>query len=304
MRERDIDLLLLEEFAASADFARWFARLAAELDLSDVPVLSVQRSVTTSIGESDIEVALVRRDGAIHYLLIENKVSSGFQPRQAERYRERGEMYVRHGECSGYTVVLAAPEKYIGGRERIAGFDSAVAYEEIRNWFANCAEMGDRSEIKQRILTSAIEKCRLGCQGEEDRPVTEFWHSYWRLVSKVAPELEMTEPISKPAAAGFIWFTPGVLPSGITVVHKLARGNVDLQFAGKGRSLAQLRTKLERHLEPGMTIERATESGAVRLKVPVLDTTVDFDKQATRAEHGMVAAKRLLSWYMRIGGVL
>ena len=134
--ERDIDLLLLEEFVASPIFAKWFVQQIADLDLPAEPVLSAHRSVTTASGESDLEIAIVSSDDRVHSLLIENEISAGFQPRQADRYRQRGDAYVRQGDCDGYFTVLVAPATYFGGDGASMGFDTSLSYEAIRAWFA------------------------------------------------------------------------------------------------------------------------------------------------------------------------
>ena len=73
--ERDIDLILLEEFASNSIFAHWFAYECGVSHLQDEPVLVASRGVTRSSGESDLEVALLLNDGSVHQLLIENKVT-------------------------------------------------------------------------------------------------------------------------------------------------------------------------------------------------------------------------------------
>jgi len=302
--ERDIDLILLEEFAASPEFVRWFARKAKDLALGDPPLVSARRFVTTSTGESDLEVAVFEAEGAVHYLLIENKVASGFRPRQAERYRERGDTYIREGECTAFSTVLVAPRHYIGDNPQRFGFDAAMSYEDLCDWFAAQTEMGDRRRVKLQLLLAAIEKSERGYRPVEDRSVTEFWRRYWELASRLAPELEMPEPSSKPSGAGFVWFKPPVLPRDITIVHKLPYGNVDLQFSGEGENLFELHQKLRGYLESDMSVVRANRSGAVRLKVPPVDTSSSFDSQAGRAEEGLRAAKRLLAWYVRVAETL
>jgi len=90
--ERDLDLLLFEEFVASPEFALWFVNRVGGFDLSEHPVISASRSVTTASGESDLEVALTTADGSIHYLPVENKISASFQPRQAGSPSEASSM--------------------------------------------------------------------------------------------------------------------------------------------------------------------------------------------------------------------
>ncbi|MBZ5555193.1 MAG: PD-(D/E)XK nuclease family protein [Acidobacteriia bacterium] len=299
--ERDVDLLLLEEFIASPGFVRWFMKRLALKDGVNHKVISAHRSVTQSIGESDIEVVLSNSEGHTHYLLIENKIGASLQPRQADRYHERARTYQEQGRCKGFTTVLVAPKNYFGsGPRRTKGFDAAISYEEIAAWFAAQKSLGRRLRYKQYLLESAIKKAVHGYQPVEDAPVSGFWHSYWLLSLREAPELEMLEPRGKPSSAGFIYFRPGVLRRGVCIVHKLPRGHLDLQFAGKAGRLASLRSKLGASMLPGMTIERAAKSAVIRQKVPVFNTARDFQRQEADVVYCLRLARDLLRWYLKL----
>ena len=290
--ECDVDILLLDEFASEPAFSLWFASKCglSNLELEDDPVLSVARGVVRSSGESDIEVSLMSKDGSVHYLLIESKVAASFQPRQAERYRERGQHYIDVGECSSAATVLVAPECYLGSDATRFGFDCSVTYESLVEWFAaNVSEMA-RYTVKHAVLTCAIDKAKLGYLPVPDHPVTNFWQSYWRLCNELAPELQMPEPGDKPASAGFITFQPYELPQHVTLLHKLRQGNVDLQFRGMGKKLDELQDSFGHSLEVGMRIARANKSGSVRLLVPSLDTTASLKSQEESVRKGIEAA--------------
>ena len=56
--ERDIDLLLLEEFSSSPNFVKWFAETVTETSLPDLTCLSIEHSATTMNGESDLELTI------------------------------------------------------------------------------------------------------------------------------------------------------------------------------------------------------------------------------------------------------
>jgi hypothetical protein len=169
----------------------------------------------------------------------------------------------------------------------------------MRDWFANVHTIGTRKVYKEALLTAAIQKGTLGYQPEEDAPVTKFWHMYWHLAQVYALELEMPEPLSKPARAGFIYFHPTSLPRGVDLVHKLPFGNVDLQFSGMGNRLNDLRTRFTQYAEPDMRFARAGKSGSIRLRVPKVNTALDFGKQSEDARRGLDAAKRLLALYVK-----
>ena len=298
LSERDIDLLLLEEFVSSKDFGSWFSAQAGQADTA--LVVRASRSVTHSTGESDLEVDLIATEGAIHRLLIENKIASGFQPRQAERYRERGHSLTQNGECAGFTTVLVAPAVYLGAHPDRKGFDVAIPYEAIALWFSQQTALGPRAAYKQRLLALASEKARFGYQVQEDEPVTQFWKSYWRLASEVAPELEMDEPPPKPSGAGFVYFRPASLPSSAPLVHKLGYGRLDFQFAGMGDKLDELGERFSGRLLPGMSIAKAAKSGVVRCLVPKLSTSLAFDAQESFVSAALRQAKTMLAWYLRV----
>ena len=140
--ERDVDFLLVEEFASSPDFVRWFLdRIDAPIHES-VEVVRCRRSATDSIGESDVEV-FVRVGDEIVAILVEDKVHAAAQPRQADRYRERGEGHVHAGRCQRFITVLVAPQLYLRGN--LKGFDRSVTYEELIGWFENGETMPARS---------------------------------------------------------------------------------------------------------------------------------------------------------------
>jgi len=74
--ERDIDLLLLEELVASADFRVWFL---GELGIRpDATLKQAERSVSAVSGESDLALTF-RAGGETVRVLVENKVDAPLQ---------------------------------------------------------------------------------------------------------------------------------------------------------------------------------------------------------------------------------
>jgi hypothetical protein len=126
--ERDIDLAVVQLVRTSSDFRNWFVN-QLNLDRPVTDFIGIRQSVTTSTGESDIEVGLETNDGN-HIVLIENKIDASMQDRQVERYFERGEDYLDQKDWDSFTVCLTAPESYIGQSEE-QGFEAIVTYEEM-----------------------------------------------------------------------------------------------------------------------------------------------------------------------------
>lgn len=300
--ERDLDLLLLEEFVASPQFRGWFVSTAITGATSVEACLSARRSVTQSIGQSDLEILFRTVDGGRLLVMIENKVKAGFQPLQAERYRARAVNYVQRGDCEQALSIITAPKSYFGGSESCKGFDGRVSYEDILQWFIGSSESGARLAYKEALLQAAINKSSLGYQPVEDAVATRFWRDYWEMVRVAAPELRMPEPGVKTAGSTFISFKPSGLPLGADIVHKLTgtkgsiTGFVDLQFPGMGELVLELGSSLKGLLEHGMSVARVTKSAAVRIAVPLVDPNKEAVPQVDEIKAGLAAAMRLHRW--------
>jgi hypothetical protein len=296
--ERDIDLLLLEEFVALKQFREWFVSKVGLPEAVGGELVEAKRSVTHSTGESDLEITLLGLTGKRYRLLIENKMTAGFQPNQAERYRERGGSYIKNSEIDQYKTVLIAPRIYF--QDDLRGFDARIDYEALYEWFETNHSIGERVRYKTSIIRSAIEKGITGYQFIPNDPVTKFWSAYWTLLQKIAPELDMEEPGNKPAGATFIYFRGIDLPSGVTLCHKLTHGHVDLQFADMGEKLSELKARFSDILANGMRISKAAKSAVVRIDVSPVSVAKEFEPQKEGVIEGIKAARELLGWYKKI----
>lgn len=293
--ERDIDLLLLEEFVASPGFRAWFlAQIGGDRKAS---LAEACRSVKTMNGESDLELTFDGSAGLVK-ILIENKVDAAFQPNQPQRYAERAEGYRDQAIYREVLTVLIAPEVYFGDESTAFGFDAKVTYEEILGWYEQ-AQLGARKDYKLAMLRSAIDRGRLGWKLVPHRGVSEFWRAYWELCEEVAPILSMPAPKREiPADSHFIRFRPAHLPANVSLYHKVSYGHVDLQFAGMGDRLAEMEQSYRPSLLPAMRIEKAAKSAVVRVRVPPVDMTkASFSSVQDAARQGIEAAVLLLEWY-------
>lgn len=294
--ERDIDLLLLEEFHSSEEFAVWFTDHAIGRHLGRV--VSACRSVTTANGESDLEVGFEGLAGRRNRLLIENKVGASLQPRQIERYQERARRYVSEGRCEECHLVIVAPSAYFGLATDAIGFDGRVTYESIVEWFEQAESNPGRLQFKHAMLRGAIEKGTIGYQRVEDASLSKFWRDYWAISRQCAPQLEMRMPTGVPARSGFVYFHPVGLPHRISLCHKMVSGCVDLQIKRLGDRANELNQAIRNLLEEGMTIGRAGQSAVVRISVPPLDLAAGAIDQASAIRAGLRGAERLSAWFV------
>ncbi|MEQ8959696.1 MAG: PD-(D/E)XK nuclease family protein, partial [Coleofasciculus sp. C2-GNP5-27] len=247
-----------------------------------------------STGESDLEILYEENDGDTLVLLVENKVNAGFQPKQYERYKQRGENYIKHGKANRCMTLLIAPRVYFNEDKK--NFDRRIHYEEIKNWFENSRLPSGRKTYKISVLTSAIEKSTSGYQMVADGAVSQFWKDYWHLCMDAAPEFCMEEPKNKPAGSTFIYFGQTGLPREVVLAHKLTHGFFDLQFSGMGSNLLEMQQKYGTKLLDGMKIVKAAKSASIRIAVPKLSVADPLEDQKEKALKALHAGKLLLGW--------
>jgi hypothetical protein len=294
--ERDIDLLLLEEFVASPAFLRWF------LESVNIPkyddLVSAEKSVTTSSGESDLELSVSTNVGVVK-VLIEDKVDAGLQPDQPKRYTERARGYVANRQAAETRTVLVAPKAYLPDGNDAGGFDYWVSHDEILEWFEAAGGSDQRAQYKCALLARAIDRGKAGWRLVPDKAVTEFWQRYWEVARAVAPTVRMPRPSKKPASSCFVYFRPTGLHKGVSLIHKVVYGNIDLQFSGKAGDIEALERGFATPRERDMSLEAAGKSAVVRIRVAPIDMTVPFSSSEPAVQEGLRAAVRLVEWYRR-----
>ena len=106
--ERDIDLLVLEEFSVSIEFCEWFStRIFGEPTYQST--IGVWHSVTDAkFGESDLIFLFENIEGARISILIENKIDAPPQITQGERYYFRGEKGIKEGYWEKFKTCVIA----------------------------------------------------------------------------------------------------------------------------------------------------------------------------------------------------
>lgn len=291
--ERDIDLFLLEEVVASEPFRSWFL---SQIEITtNSQLIRAARSVITSTGESDVEFTLRNEEGLTR-VLVENKVDAVLQDRQPERYTERAEAYVASGECDYARTVLFAPEGYSASD---LGFDYCVSYEAVRAQLDAGTDGDPRRAYKLALIEAAIDRGLYGWTLIPDQAATDLWNGYWERAVALVPQLRMPKPDKKPATAGFIRFRPPELPARVRLLHKLPHGNVDLEFSGLADRISEFASLYSNLLDDDMSIVQASKSLAVRIGVPVIRTEIPIENSEADVENGLLAAARLLEWYIR-----
>lgn len=288
--------LIEEEFNVDPSFLQKFIEAAGQ-DGSPFEIERVEHSVSDYAGESDLVVVYKQLQGKCERiaLLIEDKIRAAFQPRQADRYRIRGESGKQSGQWDRYWTCLVAPAVYMKPDH---GFHAAITLEQIGEWVA-ITEPG-RKEFKARVIARAIEKATKTGVQKVDPVMTAFRECYYDAFEEFFADRRGDVQMRRPGPTwwGDSWFEirSRLLPGGAYINHKSQAGYVDLTFPNTNASLLK---EIEHCLEEGMKIEQTGKSAAVRIKVCEICQYNDFAQERPKVVDALSSARRLLFFYVR-----
>ena len=284
--ERDVDLILLEEFNSNNYFAEWFVT-KLELPILTKNIATFRSISDFGLGETDLLFSY-ESNSKIIFVLIENKVDANFGDQQFERYRQRAEKYLTNGQCAEYFIVLIAPKQYAESQNY---FETYITYEDIKQYFEFSNDR--RLLFKANLLKIAIEKLRRGYQPQNSVPVQKFWHSYWSFKEKKYPEFRMNKPSIVPFGSDWIEMRHEEL-KGLIFYHKLGRGYIDATFCSFPE---EIEFSIKTSLPENYTFEKH-KSGrfSIRQKIASIDRTADFDSQVESVKVGMMKIHEVMTW--------
>jgi hypothetical protein len=243
-------------------------------------------------GESDLVIAWGTPD-SMDIALVENKIGADFQPDQGTRYQARARKWERNPAVRKVSTVLIAPQDYFD-RSGSESFDHKLSYEEIAD---HASKAGDgRSEFFAAILLAGIDSYRRGYVAEPNEQVSSIWNAIWERSAVVAPKLNMKRPHPKPGQSVWPYFrdAEGLAQQNcrkVVLVLKAERGHADLQFGST--SVADLRRRTSGILQSDMTIEPASKSASVRIRVPSVDFRTGASSQEASIDTALGACDRL-----------
>lgn len=285
IRERDVDLILLEELSTDNSFCEWFTR---ELDFPTLTsVNGAWRSISAfGLGETDILFSYNSNDQKI-FVLIENKLDTSFQNEQFNRYLKRADEYLNNKECDNVFAVLIAPKLYC---ENQTDFENYVTYETIADRLEFVGTK--RNLFKSNLLQIATEKLRRGYQPVNSVPVQNFWHSYWRYKEENYPSLTMKKPDIVPQNSDWPMLYDDKLKN-IVFYHKLGQGNTDATFKGFSD---EVEFKIKEHIPDWAKFEKHGKSFSIRVFSGKIDRTKEFNEQIDNVENGLKNLERVRNW--------
>ena len=293
--EQSMDMLFLEEFIESPDFAQiFFSKIDPNCsDFNRYKVESVHQSLTDpQLGESDMTVIFEGPERKKLALLIEDKIDAIAQPEQYERYHKRGEKWKANNENNQYYVFLIAPQKYIDKHASIDGYDYTVSYEECLDYLKQ--KSGERYLFKQEMLHRAISEGGSGYSKRKDDIATQFWKEFRALKESISMTPVLPDRYTDEKSYQGDW--PSYRSSYISVPkgrvyiqHKMDRGLIDLTFVSTGKLYSEFEQIIRPSLDafrvdyPGFNISICkTENGnsiVVRRKVIPLNFQKPMSQQ-------------------------
>lgn len=287
IEERDIDLLLMEEFHVSPTFVAWFAEQAA-LDGKAGAFAGAWHSLSEEYGETDLLLRLQVGNERLA-LLIENKIAAPEQNQQDIRYHIRGVRGREAGRYERFATCICAPQVYLDGLPPTSAYEHRVAYEAIRDWFAGVD--GARAAWRKHIMEEAIEQGRRGYVMVVSGIKTAFHLSYWEHLQRRHPALLMRKPGDKGPKSDWMMIRGIGMPPKVTLIHKNDQGYMDLQF--EKTAAPALAARRETWPEEIRIVQR-NNAAALSIPVPKCDMAAGFETQVGQVEEALAAAYRLL----------
>lgn len=234
VEERHIDYLLEEAFLADSDFLPFFLRSAGRSSIAvsgeagasmAESCRSAVRSVSNEVGETDLLVLYASDDTQLpKAILIEDKIRAGFQPEQAERYRQRGEAGLgKH--WSGHFTCLVAHSKFAHDGD---DFDAVVTLETLQAYFKQ--RMDPHSQFAARVLQQTVSKFETTGIKVVHEGMTRFRASYAAEFNKRFASKEWWHQPARLAWWDDTWFEcrRHSWAKGVKVVHQARPGRVQL----------------------------------------------------------------------------
>lgn len=286
VRERDIDILFIEEWNTNIKFAIWFIKtIFGEADFITEP--KGYHSVSAdNLGETDIYLEYVQnREKRI--ILVENKIDAIAQDKQGSRYKKRAENLMEE-ESASVSVCMIAPKRYIDNDKEAKEYEYHVSYEDIKEWYEKQNDI--RSKYRSYILQLAINQERRGYKGKEDKVVTKFWHDYWEMLSNIVPDAYMKEPVIIPEGSDWPNIFFEWMPKNYVIKHKLSIGAIDLETRLGKNKADVLKSKTE--YKELKTIQTG-KSVSFRISVPKIDRHLSIYDQIERIKDSFEAIKKM-----------
>ena len=270
IQERDIDLLLMEEWCVNPEFAKFFVKNIFSKNI-DVEDRTAFHSITDSEhGESDVVLVFnhLKRRVAI---LVEDKIDAVAQPDQAKRYRLRAEKMKSSEQYDDVFICIVAPQHYL--ENDTEQYPHCISYECLADFLADGTSRG---EYRANILRLGISQERRHPKPMKNDRVTEFWYNYYQMLKEFFPDAIMPKPKIVPSKSDWPMIRFPNFSKKMHIIHKMAQGNLDLETE---LSKSDLQNTLSKWNKQDIDVVQTGKSFVLRIKILPLDRMQDFYSQ-------------------------
>ena len=277
--ERDIDLLIIEEFVSSLEFAQIFLDAVGITDSYTIQTV-IHSKTDAEFGESDI-VFILSIGNKTHALHIEDKIDAIAMHNQYHRYHKRAQKDIANGEYDDYSVVIVAPSKYLAANKEAQKYKHHVQYETLRSYFQR--QNDNRSLYKLALINRALLDQQHSYQWKADANVVRFCAAMTLYQKENYPSL--------PLGSTAWWPYYSTLLKNAKLVLKANKGFCDLQFNNSSAEDIYMLTKA--HLTERMNVVTAGKSASIRIVVKPIDFKKEFSDCLAEVEGAFIALQEL-----------
>ena len=277
--ERDMDLLIMEEFLADQGFAKIFLD-AAEIHKTYTVEKVIHSKMDLELGESDI-VFILNIDGKKHALHIEDKINAIAMLMQHDRYFMRGNKEVSLGEYDSFSVVLTAPEKYLSVNAEAQKYKYQVPYEDLLSFFQKKTDV--HAEYKIAVLSKALDENKNAYKFTESDDVVRFCTAMHAYQKENYPNLTL-------GSVAWWSYIKTSIPN-VQLVYKANKGFCDLQFSNCSKE--RLYPLVKDLIASDMFVVKASKSAAIRMEVPPVAFEDDFEIHIEDVDRALYALSKL-----------
>ncbi len=321
--ERDIDLLLVEEFKCNNRFSKKFIALLEDYLKVKITFdnINVVHSKRRTYGRREIDICLeLKSCNSMSYILIENKLDTTEQANQAESYKDECRLLLNEKDSEAAIAVLICPEKYKEENpEFTRKFDTFVTYEIISKILKDLSqETNDtenllRLEYRSELIKQAIDKQRRGYTAITRAEIADFNKKYIEKCQKLFPKLKLSASILKgktPSESKTMIFDFSVLTKKpylpqTRIVHQLREGNSNINFYTWGNYFEEIASVIKKDLINTPFLVSATHnrrkggnSGLmIYTNTPSIDNLDEFEKQEHDIIKGITSTELLREWF-------
>ncbi len=284
--ERDIDLLIFEEFISNPEFASIFLNAVGISDAYTIEA-AIHSKMDAEFGESDI-VFILNMNGKRYALHIEDKIDAIAMQNQNGRYHDRAKKDIAAGEYDDYSVLIVAPEKYLEVNKEAHKYTNQVKYEQLRDYFLTKDDI--RSKYKLALIERSITDQKNGYQYEANPGMVEFCEKMNDYHKDKYPGL--------PAGSIAWWRYYPTVMDDVTIVFKANKGFCDLQFGHTTKE--DLFPRVCEFLSDRMNVVQAGKSASIRISVAPIWYENKFEDNLVEVDEALDAIYELFQLSKKI----